>query len=136
MKYVTYLAVCLVMLLAAPVVWAGQVGHTVDMPEFLTANVSFNSPIVAAHCRDVNHVHNLLYTKQIGADAVTFYTLETKTWKKAGNLLAGITGYINHKGAAVLTDKTTSLTRRSTREQIEKTCTEKIEISPLAGGIV
>ena len=106
MKVFNYLVVLLVLLLAAPVVWAGQVGHTVDMPEYLTANVSVHSPIVAVHCRDVNHVHNLLYTKQIGADAITFYTLRTQTWKKAGNLLAGITGYINHKGAAVLTDRT------------------------------
>ena len=107
MKYITYLAVCLVMLLAAPVVWAGQVDHRVDIPEYMPLIAMEFSPIVAAHCRDVNHVHNLyFYIKQIGADAITFYALETQTWKKAGNLLAGITGDINLQGVAVLTDKT------------------------------
>ena len=53
MKYITYLVMCLVMLLAAPVVWAGQVGHTVDMPEYMPSVALEFSPVVAADCRDV-----------------------------------------------------------------------------------
>lgn len=126
---------CLVLLLAAPVVWAGQVGQTVDMPEYLPSVALEVAPIVAADCRDVTEVQNLLYTKQTGADANTFYTLETETWKKAGNIPNG-DGYINHKEAAVLTDRTTSLTRRSTREQKEKTYIETSKRDRLASAPV
>jgi len=66
MKYITYLVVCLVMLLAAPVVWAGQVGNTIDMPEYSPSLALEFSPVVAAHCRDVfpSIQQAVIYTKQ------------------------------------------------------------------------
>ncbi|MCK5602672.1 hypothetical protein KAR91_12400 [Candidatus Pacearchaeota archaeon] len=128
MKYITYLVMLLVLLLAAPVVWAGQVGHTVDMPEYLTANVSVHSPIVAAHCRDVGHSHNLFIYKKTNVD----YT-ETIALPNGDGIIAWIgTGLDNHKEAAVLTGKAEFSRWQSANEKtyiIEST-------HVLAGGIV
>ena len=135
MKYITYLVMCFVLLLAAPVVWAGQVEQTVDMPEYLPSVALEFSPVVAAHCRDVDPTCKLVYiTNQTGADANTFYTLETETWKKAGNIPNG-DGYINHKGAAVVTDRTVYLGESQNSEAPGKSNIETSKYQQ-AGGTV
>ncbi len=103
MKYISYLVMCLVLLLAAPVVWAGQIGQTVDMPEYSPVAALEFSPIVAADCRDVFVYNNprttVYFLRYLKVD-------EPGIPNGDGNIAWINPGYLNHKGAAVLTDKT------------------------------
>ena len=136
MKYITYLVMCLVMLFAAPVVWAGQADPTCTMPEYMPSVALEFSPVVAADCRDVLFRQSLQQTViyKLTVPQSKAYKTETRIW--AGNLLAGITGDINLKGAAVLTGKAEFSGWQSADNNKWKAYLKSMEDNPMAGRIV
>lgn len=102
MKRVPFVILAFTMaVLFAPVVFAGEIGQRVDMPEYLLPGKAFIVAKSTANCRDVNHVHNLFIYKsdQIKNPAFAYTT-------NGGSLEMIPETYKNHKGAAVLTDRT------------------------------
>ena len=104
MKYITYLVMCLVMLLAAPVVWAGQAGQTVDMPEYFGPDIVAYASVKDPTCRDVFASNQTLIIYKSTSPQKQSLSAKTRIWAGNQTLIPNGDGF-THKEAAVLMGK-------------------------------
>lgn len=107
MKKFFFILTLLLAMLYAPFVWAVQaIGNAPELPGYNTLVFETQQAVIIPDCRDVFQLTNMhvIYTKSTVSQKPFYEKTQTRIW--AGNLLTGITGYLNHREAAVLTDKT------------------------------
>ena len=102
MKKFCFLVSLLVLIFSPFIFAAGLIANAPEIPGYKSPVLIPNMPIVAVHCRDVFEPNKLVFIYTKGSIKNPVAILEIT----GGNLEVIQQTHINHKGAAVLTDRT------------------------------
>ena len=128
LSFFCFLAIAMAFLFS-PVVFAAEIGQTIDMPGYFTPGTGLFVTAKDPTCRDVFASSQL---DVIYAKANYNYIQRLDPTEDPASIKLDFIGHPNFKGAAVLTGKAEFLRWQSADKKTGKTYIAKIEI-PLAG---